>query len=375
MKASEYKELAQASGVFASPREGAMPPESLIGVQVGRGKAKFISGSGPAVMIASLPGEYAGRFSYTIEARPFLQAAKVVTGKQEVTIDIEPEGVTISTSDGGRVFLRAGGLLSEAGFAKKPKAFVVRSSINASAFSQLAKVFDVVHGDIEIEAPSLEQVDEASHLVAVQPGSRAMYVHFETLGEMLEPEIRGYNAAAYPSFWRSLKHFNAAGLIDWGEEGVLASSGQYELYATPYRVARYDPETRTSESPRAPDPWPILALAAKPTVSFTVEKKPLMEAIKGVMPRDEHGRVTLAVRSGALEVVAWGEESGIRMPVESLNEGHRAASSGYLLKLLRAMDGKSVTIGWSQQPPLVLASPEMEGFTILLAPVALSGNA
>jgi hypothetical protein len=60
------------------------------------------------------------------------------------------------------------------------------------------------------------------------------------------------------------------------------------------------------------------------------------------------------------------------VPVDTLNEGHRACNAEYLLKLLRAIEGKSVTIGWAQQPAMILGTPEMVGWTILLAPVALN---
>lgn len=378
MKASEFKELVSVLSLFANVRETAKPPENQIGVQVSNGVAKLIAGSGPAGTVITLEGETPGKFSYTVEARPFLQSAKVITGKQEVSLDISEKGITISTSDGGRVFLKAEGRLLDAGYAKKPKTFVVRSHVRASAFKQLANVFDAIHGDSDIEAPSLEQVEGTSHFVCVEPPKekRAMYAHFETTGEDLEPEAKmGYAVAGYPVFWRSLKPFKADGLIEWGEDGVAAVSGPYELYVTPYRVSPYNPKTRKSEPPRNPAPWPIMAMQGKPSVSLTMDKKPLVEAIKGVMPYDEHNRVTLAVRPGGVEVSAFGQEKGMFVPADTLNEGHRSVNAEYLLRLLRAMDGKSITIGWAQQPAMILSAPEMENWTILLAPVAmLSGG-
>jgi DNA polymerase III sliding clamp (beta) subunit (PCNA family) len=144
---------------------------------------------------------------------------------------------------------------------------------------------------------------------------------------------------------------------------------------TSYKVSAYDSKTRTSEPPRHPDPWPIMSLAYEPSVTFTMEKKPLIEAVKGVMPFDEHNRVTLAVKPGGIEASAFGHEKGMFVPAETKNEGHRSVNADYLLRLLRAIDGKSVTIGWAQQPAMIISSPEMSGWTILLAPVAmLSGG-
>lgn len=377
MKASEFKELVQVLNLFANVRETAKPPESLIGVQVNGGVAKLIAGSGPAGTVVTLEGETPGKFAYTVDARPFLQSAKVISGKQEVTLEVTEQGLTIVTSEGGRVTLKAEGRLLDAGFPKKPKMFVVRSHVRGAAFKQLAKVFDTIHGDYEIEAPSLEQVEGTSHFVCIEPvkEKRAMYAHFETTGEDLEPDAKmGYAVAGYPAFWRSLKHLEADGLIEWGEDGVMALSGPYAIYSTPYRVSPYDPKTRRSEPPRNPAPWPIMALKGEPSVLLTIEKKPLIEAIKGVTPYDEHNRVTLSVRAGGVEVSAFGQEKGMFVPADTKNEGHRSVNSDYLLKLLRAMDGKSVTIGWAQQPAMILSAPEMEGWTILLAPVAMLGG-
>lgn len=375
MKASEFKEIVQVLSLFANIRETAKPPESQIGVQVNNGVAKLIAGSGPAGTVVTLDGETPGKFSYTVEARPFLQSAKVITGKQEVTLDINEKGVTISTSEGGRVFLKAEGRLLEAGYAKKPKVAVVRTALPGPAFKQLAKVVDAINDDFEVDPPGLEQIEDKTHVVIVQPlKSRAMYARFEAVGERLEPEIDGYHVAAYALFWRAMKHFTADGLIEWGEDGLLAISGPYELYATSYRVSEYDPQTRRSEPPRHPDAWPIMSLAYEASVLLTMEKKPLVEAIKGVMPFDEHNRVTLSVGPSGVEVSAFGQEKGMLVPADTKNEGHRSVNADYLLKLLRAMDGKSVTIGWAQQPAMILSAPEMVGWTILLAPVAMLGR-
>jgi hypothetical protein len=376
MKASEFKKIASAIGLFANVRETAKPPESLIGVQVHGGVAKLIAGRGLEKfgqgVIVTLDGEYTGKYSYTVQARPFLQAAKVITAKQEIEIDVAEKGVTISTSDGGKIFLKAEGELREAGFPKKPRLFVVRSQVTGAQFAQLAKVFDTVHGDFDIEAPSLEQVDGVTHLVAVQPSGRAMYAHLEVPGELLEPESNGYSAAAYAAFWQAMKPLEDDGVIEWGEDGLLAVSGRVELYSTPYKVAAYDAKTRSSEPPRNPDPWPIMSLKGEPSVGFTIDKKTLIEIVRGVMPFDEHGRVVLEVKKGELKATAFGAEGGMTVPVDTLNEGHRACNAEYLLKLLRAIEGKSVTIGWAQQPAMILGTPEMVGWTILLAPVALN---
>jgi hypothetical protein len=195
-----------------------------------------------------------------------------------------------------------------------------------------------------------------------------MYAHYETTGTGED----GYHAAAYSVFWRSLKHFSDDGVIEWGEDGVLARSGVCELYVTPYRVAKYDPKRKASEPPRNPAPWPIMSLRGDPSVSFTVDKKQLIEAVKGVMPYDEHARVTLTVNDGFVNVAAFGVEGGMTVPAQTLHEGNRACNSEYLLRLMRSMDGKMITIGWAQQPAMILSAPEMQGFTILLAPVALN---
>jgi hypothetical protein len=369
MKASEFRQIASVLGLFATVRETAEPPANLIGVQVSEGVAKLIAGQGPAGVVVTLDGEHPGKFAYTVSARPFLQASKVITGKQTVEIAVKPDGLHLTTSEGGKVFLGVEGHLSEAGFPKKPKSFTVESTVQAAQLNQLAKMFDAIHEDFEIEAPSMEQVGDVSHFVCVQPikDKRAMYAHLAVKG--VGPDS---HASTHPVFWRSLKHMDADGLIRWGQDGALAVSGPYELYGLPYRVSPYDKATRRSEAPRFPEPWPIMALAGEPSVSLVADKKALIEVLKGVMPLDEHGRVTVSVSEGLINVAAFGTEGGMTIPAETLNEGHRACDAALLLKLLRAMDGKKVKIGWAQQPPMILSNDDMPGWVILLAPVALS---
>lgn len=373
MKASEFKRITTALALFASSRETAEAPESLIGVQVSNGVAKLIAGKGPAGVVVTLVGDTPGKFAYTVSARPLLQAAKVITAKQEVEIKVTESHAEITTSDGGSVHLARDGSLSEAGFPRKPKEFVVESQVRGEQFGQLASVFDAIHGDYEIEAPSLQQIGDESHFVCVTPvkDKRALYGHLTVAGKG-ENE---YFAAAYPVFWRSLKALDADGVIRWGNEGVMAVSGAVELYTTPYRVSPYDPKTRRSETPRPPEPWPIMALAGAPSVGLTVDKKAMIEAVKGVMPNDEHGRIVVEVKpDGLVNLSAFGTDKGIQIPGQTVHKGHRACDSALLLKALRAIDGKTATIGWAQQPAMIISAPEMAGWTILLAPVALSAG-
>jgi hypothetical protein len=372
MKASEFKSIATAIGVFASARETAKAPESLIGVQSRNGVVKLIAGSKHAGTTVVLSSETEGNFGYTIEARPFLQASKAITGKQEVELLVMPEGLTIKASQGGKIELKPTGLsLKEAGFPRKATNPSVVASIYAEKFQQLAKVFDAVHGDREIEAPSLEMLNGEAVFVCLSSGNRAMYAMFRVPAE----GPKGYYAAAYPDFWRALKIMKDNGAIRFGEDGVLATDGTREVFVTPYRVAKYDPNTRTSEEPRNPEPWPVLVVGKDPTVRAQLDKKALIETVKGALPGDEHNRVTINVDAGTVEVRAFGAESGMTLPADTVAHGTRSVNADYLLKLLRAIDGKAVTLAWGQSPAVIISSPEMDGFTILLAPVALSGGA
>jgi hypothetical protein len=86
---------------------------------------------------------------------------------------------------------------------------------------------------------------------------------------------------------------------------------------------------------------------------------------------DKYGRITFEIKDGFISLSSFGDEGGISIPCKSYGKTTRTLRSEYFIKMLRASVGKTVRVGVYQAPPISISSPEMSGWTILVAPVAL----
>lgn len=365
MKVSEFRDICDALARFASVRETAKPPESLIGVQVSKGELRLIAGSDVAGMVVMV-GPAEGEFGYTIQARPFLQSAKALTAKDTVDIIADTDRLTVKASGGGSVKFNRVGKLLDAGFPRKPKDPQASVHVDVGQFEQISQLFTVISAKVEV--PTIQRVGDTAYISAVAPGDRPRYASLRLDG-CEGPE--GYSASGYLDFWEALKALEHSGTLKWGRGGVSAISGPYECYSAPYLVSKYDPKTKTAEPAREPDGWPILE-AKSPTISFTLDKKTLIALVKGQSPHDEHNRITLEVDNGSVEVRPYGSEEGQSVPASTQGSGVRSVNAEYLLGLLNKIDSKEITVGWGGQPALSLTAKGYERWTILLAPVMFS---
>jgi hypothetical protein len=368
MKVSELRNIAASLSVFATTREKASGPESLIGVQYVGGTGKFIAGNSRAATVVGASIEGDGKDQrFTIPARPFLQAAKVLPAKHEAELRVDDGRFSILAAGGGRVDIDAVGTIKDAGFASKPKGDNVRASGNipAAEWKRVAKLFKSISAKVMV--PSVQHVSGRGYAIALSPGeSRYACFSFPATGD------NEYNMAGYRDFWEGLAAIVEDGILQWGIGGIVAVGGQVEVFSAPYLVSPYNPETRTSAPPSEQIPWPILQIDGELETGFTVDRKKFIDVIKGQAPFDEHNRVTLQVDTGSLRVMPFGTESGMDFPVEVHGRGIRSVSADNLNGLLSNMDSKEVTLRWGAGIPAVsIAAPEYAQWTILLAPVTL----
>lgn len=375
MDSKEFKQIASALSQFASTRETAEGAESYIGVQCNAGQFKLISGNENAGTIVTVgPVDSSLKFGYTIGAREFLQAAKVLTGKMDIELVPEKDKLTIKTSTGGKVVLKVKGVLVEAGFPKRPRTFESSMVVPAQDFERISKLlvgasknYAATPKVARYEPVTVQLIDDVAHLVMVGSGIHAKYIHMAFEGE-------GPNEAHYGAhfdFYEAFKSLSADGKVQFGSEGYLAVSGNIELYTPARLVARWDYEHQKSYDPEHTPAWPVLEFKGVPETAFTMNKKALADAVKGVMPMDEHNRITFSVNIGSLAIAAYESKDGIVLPTETVGVGVRSVNANYLNDLLSAMDAKEVTIGWTTgQPALVITAQGYEAWTILLAPVA-----
>jgi hypothetical protein len=369
MKASEFKKYTDSLSKFATTRETSIGAQTLIGVQAKPDSLKMIAGNSQAGIVVTLPeGSFSTeeKVSFTIPARPLLQAVKVLPAKQQITLSITKDKFFIVADAGGKVEIKKHGELRDAGFPKKPKQFTAKAEIAGALWKQMGKLFKKISAKVEV--PSVQVVGETGYATAVAPGNRPLYasVFFPASGP------NEYNMAAYRAFWDALVALTGEGELLWGKQGVLAKTADMEIFSAPYLLSGWDEETKTAERPSEADPWPILRMSGETDVSFTMAKKDLQEIVKGQAPFDELNRVTLEVKADYVKVTPFGTDEGQEIPCEAQGSGIRSVNADYLTGLLSNMDTKQVTLGWgSGQPAIALTAEEYGNWTILLAPVAL----
>ena len=371
MKAGEFKKIADALARFATTRETATGPTSLIGVQSTNGNLKLISGETTAAMVVTVP-EFNGikeDIKWTIPARPLLQAAKVLPARHEITINVEADRLQLLTEGGGSVDIgRSAVPLREVGWPRKPRVFRASGRIDAINLKRMSKLFKNISAKVQV--PSVRIIKDTGYAITVAPGVGAMYANYRFPAESVNGPDDEYNMAAYREFWEALTHFQDDGTLQWGRDGVLCRAGDYECYSAPYLVAKYDKKTGTSEAPREQDPWPIMVAIEQSDVALTIMRKTLTEVIKGQAPFDDLNRITLEVTTGSVRVMPFGSNDGMDVPCEATGKGIRSVNADYLLTLLNAMDSKEVTLRWSGGVPAIsISSEDYSSWTILLAPI------
>lgn len=366
MNVTEFKRKLAALSTHATIREKATGPESRIGVQAAGGKIKLIAGtSRTGVTVIAGDTDVTGRV-FTIDARPFLTSGKVIKGKLDLQFEVTGSGLGIVTDKGGSLGCQETGTLRESGFVKRPRKLIAQAQIDGPKWAQIGRLFDAVQRDIDIPTPTIDIRADGTDITAVSPVMQELYASLHVNNS--QGEAYG---AAYVDFFRSLKVLEHSGTLSFCEDGVVASAGDIEIFSGPYRVARYDAKKRTSLPPENPKPLPTLNFRGTPATSFTLERKRLIDVLRGQASNDQDNRVTLVVNDTALEVVSYGAESGFVIPTATSGQGMRSVNAGYLMDILRAFDSKEVTLGWGVSPGIKIDAEGYQGWTILVAPVVL----
>lgn len=374
MKVSEFKKYTEALARYATTREKANGPESLIGVQKRGDVLKLISGNSRAAMVVTVDEHKSdeGDYSFTIPARKFLQTAKVLPARAEIEIRTSKNGISLHAQGGGNIDVARGDLsLREAGFARKPKSFRAEGQIDAKNLKRMSKLFKNISAKVEV--PSVQIVKGTGYATAVAPGNRPMYANYRFPATSSNGPDDEYNMAGYRDFWEGLTHFSEDAVIKWGRDGILVKSAYAECYSAPYLVSRWDAEKQKADPPEEQVAWPIMVAIEQSDVAFTIERKTLTEAVKGQSAFDlEESRITLEVNTDSVRVMPYGSSDGMDLQCKATGKGIRSVRSDYLLTLLNAMDSKEVTLRWSGGVPAISISAEdYSSWTILLAPVAL----
>jgi hypothetical protein len=366
MKVSEYKSIAESLGKFATTREKATGPESLIGVQCSKSGLKLIAGTRTsAVVVGVSEYESDGEYAFAVNARPFLQGAKVLPARATVKLLVSKNRLTVQTEGGGKIDVLAEFQLHEAKFPKKPKRFGASGKVAAKDWKRISKFFKFISQ--KVSPGTIQLVGDTGYATIYSTtGSHYANLSFPASG------LDGYAMAGYLDFFTGLVALVEDGELHWGPEGLVAQTPSATVICSPYLVSKYDDKSKTAEPPKEMEPWPVMKVDGVMANGFTVDRKNLIDIVKGQAPFDEHNRVTLTVDTGSLRVAPFGSDAGQEVPAVVTGKGIRSVNANYLNGLLSAMDSKEVTLGWaSGQPAVSITAKDYEAWTILLAPAGL----
>jgi hypothetical protein len=229
MKVTEWRKVIDSIKTFASTRQKAEGPESLVGVQATDGVVKLIAGSDVAAIIVTLDDVKAdeGRYGFAIPARMLIESAGVLPTKDEVSISVSKGLLTIHASGGGRLDLKAIGNLSTAGFPKKPKVFSATGAVVSQQWGQMTRLF----GDILDKYKVLNHIN--LKVIGDEMSIVSSSINYDRYASVKVVKESGDDCSFFPvnQFWNGLKALTDDGKMMAGPEGFLATDGRVEVFS------------------------------------------------------------------------------------------------------------------------------------------------
>lgn len=364
MNITSFKKSVDVLSRYADTRAQDHDPRSKIGVQVdGSGNLTLISGSSEGgILYRYGPVTFDKSKAFAINAKPLLQAAKILKGKGSVELSIADDVFTLSIDGGGSVDIPAQSSLSSVGFVKKPKSFDSHAAVRGETWEQISRIIGSTD-PTNIEPPTIQVADGKANIVSVAGGMRSCYARYTC---DVESSV-GFTMSPYPSFWEAIKSVSEDGMMSWSKSDIMVSAGSVECWSKAILFSNKDNDLTEVPS------WPILTILGNPVATATISRTALIEAIRGVTPGDDvdsFGRVTMSIMNNGISLSPFGDESMMKIPCVTSGSANRSIRSEYIVKMLRASFGKEVTISVYNAPPVSISSPEMLGWTVLVAPVA-----
>jgi hypothetical protein len=375
MNISAFKRSVDALARLASAKTSSpsSDPRSKIGVQVDRsGNLTLIAGSPGAGVLCRMQDKIDNDgkpYLFAVDAKTMLQAAKVLKGKGTVHFSVDDDGLTVNVDGGGSVRMAYSCSLKEADFPPKPKSLDSSVSIGASEWDIIYRMISAID-PLNIEPPTVEFDTDRVHIVAVARGERPCYVRLTKKTNDCQTQV----ASPVIEFWDAIKCLDKDGTLSWGSEGFLATIDDLQVWGIPLLFGGYSQDGGEPKGGKPPAPWPVLAIKGEPIAMAAVNRTAMIDAIRGVIPNDdidEYGRITIEIKNNQISLMPFGDESGISFPAKTAGSSTRSIRGEYIVKMLRASVGKEVTLSMYQSPPISIGSPDMPGWTVLVAPVAL----
>lgn len=344
---SDFKDIAATLGRFADIRETAKEPRDRIVVQVAGGRLKFIAGDDNMTVVVDA-AEAEGKDKVVVKARMLLNAAKSLRGRGHVEFEVDRGACFLRASTGGQVKLSALTSVMPA-FVRPPKKGEAMAVVQHPGFSTASKVFPACTSKHH-PADKVYITSGESNLTLTGCDQRSFGQWSMPVGYEGEP----WNVGAVPaSLFPALRDLEEAGAMAWSADHRLA-----------IRSGRYLVGVRLDETPL---PWP--APAHNPAIRVVVDRKPLVDALKGSM--DAMHRSHIRVEGQTLLVESWDRSGSVELEAQTEGRGHVGVAADRMQKLLTALPGRQAVIEFEgvTAGPIGLSTEEATGWTMLLAPV------
>lgn len=349
---TEWRELGENLARVASIREKAESPMDRIAVQVRDGVMKVVAGDFHTTMVYTLgPTEQANGMA-VVPARLFLGTLKTLKGKGEATLTISDKGASLTTSFGSSIdmdqmdglphYLKplpyrkgVGTLLPfPAGFLPQATKYLYATA-DYAPFDQV--LVEAANGQAYFRASDDHILGEAGPLEA--------------------PE--DFRSHLYPDAVQALRGIDIAGGF-WFPPRVPPYVQQAQVIAGPWRIATVV----------RPNYGRLPAVAGgKYATIVSGEKKPLIETFKSLAGRHQYSRVIMEAKGGDFTVKAGDNGKATLAGVKVEGEAFLPVNAQFMAKVMQVVDGKTVTIEFSDAPSNIRVIGDSCPWSLVVAPM------
>lgn len=328
---ADWREYGENLGRFASVREKADSPMDRIIVQNKGGIQKVIAGDYTKTLILTVGETSQPDGRAIVPSRLFLGTLKTLKGKGDASISVIPTGATIRTNFGSEV-----DMLNVEGYFKflTPQPFVSGgwTARFPAGFLPAAAKYLSITGDF---TPFNQALAESKH------GKMYFRTSEDHIMSVVGPiETPTDIAIGFPpDFFPALRGLEAAGGI-YIPERTGPQVHQAQFGSGKYRVV----VVIIPNPPKFPQVAPL-----EYTVTILADKKLLIDTFKSLAGRHEYSRVVMEAKDGKFTIRS-GDSGAARLNVNCEGTGTLPVNATFVAKMLQTVDGKNVTVQYSDAP-------------------------
>lgn len=332
MNIGDFKTYLDVIGRFASIRENADEPSDRVLIQSVAGHLKLVAGSSDRTVVVDCGVSGGEDVMVVVAARPLIQWAKGLRGRGGITLSGGPSGVQLDSSTGASLSLP--NITNQLPGYIRPPAITPFTGVPVPSdfWPDVVKVIETVAGDVPpYDEVALSALDDTITLTAA-----GLYT-FAELGLTNQRWVGfdGHMGGVPASFFESLRPFREAGDLTVDKDRVMVRSGFYTA------VVKLN-----DKNPGLP---PHDTFVVDKTTRVVVDKRQLVDMVKGVSTQDEHGRVRLTTSKDRLRLSPWGaHDVGVEMPAKVEGKhGTVGVTADLFSKMASAMTGSEAAFSFN----------------------------